>query len=202
MNFDELFAKYQTLQRENRELRKEVSALKGEQNQLEKEVDKSLEQFEAFRYSQTAMFDNLDSGYLVENKAGSDPGINKYSSPQEKIQVFRSLFRGRDDVYAKRWESKTGRWGYSPDCSNLWKKGVCPKPNGKCQPCKHKAYIQLSDEIIEDHLKNGDSVIGVFPMLLNEHCWLLAIDFDEEDWQKDIDLMREICTNHDIPVAV
>jgi hypothetical protein len=32
----------------------------------------------------------------------------------EKIRLFRSLLRGREDIYAVRWEGKNGKAGYSP----------------------------------------------------------------------------------------
>jgi len=45
--------------------------------------------------------------------------INNHSPPEIKITLFRSLFRGREDVYAKRFESKkTGKSGYQPACRN------------------------------------------------------------------------------------
>ncbi|HFD87216.1 MAG TPA: hypothetical protein ENJ35_06035 [Gammaproteobacteria bacterium] len=41
------------------------------------------------------------------------------TTAEEKIRLFRQLFRGRDDVYPKLWIStKTGRKGYSPACGN------------------------------------------------------------------------------------
>ena len=60
-------------------------------------------------------------------------GVRKFSSPEEKIRLFRSLFRGREDVFAKRWYSLTKeKGGYSPVCGNEWKEGVCPKPKSSC----------------------------------------------------------------------
>jgi hypothetical protein len=54
------------------------------------------------------------------------------ASPREKIRLFMSLFKGRDDVYARRWENKAGKSGYSPVCLNEWKPDACRKPAGKC----------------------------------------------------------------------
>src|SRR5262245_59703635 len=54
-------------------------------------------------------------------------------TPLEKVTVFRSLFRGRSDVYPKLWvNAKTGKKGYSPACRNEWVRGVCEKPRVKC----------------------------------------------------------------------
>jgi len=103
-------------------------------------------------------------------------------SPADRIRLFRSLFRGRADVFPLRW--KTGN-GYSPACSNLWAKGICGRPKTKCGACAHRAFIPVSDEVVEDHLK-GHHVIGVYPMLPDEACWFVAADFDEESWRDDV----------------
>jgi len=64
------------------------------------------------------------------------PFVNQCSSPEEKIALFRSLFRGRDDVYPRRFESrKTGKSGYAPACANEWVPGICEKPRIKCAEC-------------------------------------------------------------------
>ena len=66
------------------------------------------------------------------NNQNSSSPITQYSSTTEKIQLFKNLFRGREDVYPKRWENtKTGKSGYSPVCANEWKTGLCEK--GKTQ---------------------------------------------------------------------
>jgi hypothetical protein len=72
-----------------------------------------------------------------------------------------SLFKGRDDVYAKRWENKNkGKFGYSPVCLNLWQAGVCKKPKISCSKCKNKDYAVLDEDVIENHLR-GNIVVGV-----------------------------------------
>lgn len=59
--------------------------------------------------------------------------VTQTSSSQSKIDLFRSLFRGREDVYPRRFESrKTGKSGYAPACANEWVRGVCEKPRIKC----------------------------------------------------------------------
>ena len=97
-------------------------------------------------------------------------GFNKYRSPKEKIALFRSLFRGREDVFARRWQSaKTGKSGYSPVCSNDWRPGVCPKPKGSCASCTQRQSVPLSDAAIDRHLRGQDAlgrdVVGVYPIL-------------------------------------
>jgi hypothetical protein len=64
--------------------------------------------------------------------------VDHRSSPEAKIALFRALFRGREDVYPRRCESrKTGKTGYQPACANEWIQGVCEKPRIKCTDCPH-----------------------------------------------------------------
>jgi hypothetical protein len=106
--------------------------------------------------------------------------VNQHSPAEAKIALFRSLFRGREDVYPRRFESrKTGRAGYSPACANEWVLGVCEKPRIKCSECPHQRFLSVTDEVIRWHLSGRDGqgrgfVIGVYPMLLDETCFFLA----------------------------
>jgi len=122
-------------------------------------------------------------------------------SPQEKIVLFKTLFAGRDDVYARRWENKKGEKGYVPVCRNEWKAGLCRKPHIKCADCAHRLYETLTDQVIEEHLR-GNTVIGVYPLLTDETCFFLAIDFDKDGWQSDVTAFRLACQSLNIPVAL
>ena len=53
----------------------------------------------------------------------------------EQIDLFITLFRGRTDVYAKRFANKAGKVGYSPGCNNVWKHGLCPRRNARKIKC-------------------------------------------------------------------
>ena len=84
--------------------------------------------------------------------------VDQTSSPQEKITLFRSLFRGRDDVYPRRFESrKTGRSGYAPACANEWVRGVCEKPRIKCAECPNPRFLPVNDDVIRWHLSGCDA---------------------------------------------
>jgi superfamily II DNA or RNA helicase len=126
-------------------------------------------------------------------------GVCAHSSPAEKIALFRSLFRGREDVYPRRFESKkTGRAGYAPACGNEWVLGVCEKPRIKCGDCPHRAFLPVTDEVVRWHLsgkdKSGqDFVAGVYPMLADETCHFLAMDFDKESWREDVLAVMATC---------
>ena len=128
--------------------------------------------------------------------------MDSTSDSISKIRLFMLLFRGREDVYAKRWENKKKRTsGYSPVCLNQLQEGLCGKPRIPCAKCDHKSYSPLNEETIEDHLR-GNIVVGIYPMLSDETCYFLAMDFDEADWQKDISAVRGVCTEFKIPIAV
>lgn len=134
--------------------------------------------------------------------------LHKRSSPADKIACFRSLFRGRTDVYPQRFESrKTGRAGYSPACSNEWVRGVCEKPRIKCSNCPNQDWIPVNDRLISWHLSGKDSsgypfVMGVYPMLLDETCHFLAIDLDGEGWQDDTLALASVVRRLELPVAL
>ncbi|MBU0995352.1 MAG: DEAD/DEAH box helicase family protein [Proteobacteria bacterium] len=128
--------------------------------------------------------------------------VNNQSDSTAKIKLFMSLFKGRDDVYAKRWDNeKKGKSGYSPVCLNIWQTGLCGKPRIPCSKCNNKLYAELDEHAIESHLR-GNTVIGIYPMLPDETCYFLAIDFDEGDWQNDISALRKVCDKFHIPVTV
>lgn len=104
----------------------------------------------------------------------------------EKVRLFRSLFRGRTDVFPKRWENaKQERSGYAPACANEWVRGVCEKPKVRCGECPNQAFITVDDRVIADHL-SGKYTAGVYPLLHDDTCWFVALDFDEASWMDDV----------------
>lgn len=135
-------------------------------------------------------------------------GVHARSPIEDKIALFRRLFRGRADVFPARWENtKTKRSGYSPACRNEWRRGVCGKPKVKCSSCPNQAFLGVEDAAIERHLRGAKPdgtpfVMGVYPMLSDDSCWFLAADFDEEDWLRDVGAFTETCQLHDVPVAL
>ena len=97
--------------------------------------------------------ENLQSEHAAIGSATDTAIVTEQSSLQEKIALFRSLFRGREDVYAKLWVSKkSGAKGYSPACDNEWIHGICQKPAVRCGECDNRIFSPLTDEIIEKHL--------------------------------------------------
>lgn len=134
--------------------------------------------------------------------------LTSNSKAEEKIALFRSLFRGRTEVFPQRFESrKTGRAGYSPACGNEWVRGVCEKPRVKCSDCPQQAFLTVTAETIRWHLSGLDDrgkpfVMGIYPMLLDETCHFLAVDFDKETWQEDVRAFMDSCSQLGIPVAL
>lgn len=133
--------------------------------------------------------------------AGGTPVTNA-SSPAAKIALFRSLFRGRDDVFPKRWENpKTGKAGYAPACANEWVPGICGKPRVRCGDCPHNAFLSVTDEVIDGHLR-GYHTVGVYPLLSDDTCWFLAVDFDKATWTEDSAAFLQACAARGIPAVL
>lgn len=122
-------------------------------------------------------------------------------STDEKVALFRRLFRGRTDVFPVRWESKTtGKAGYAPACANEWRAGVCEKPRIKCGDCANRLLVPLSDAVIYKHLA-GDHTVGVYPLLEDDSCYFLAVDFDEAEWRDDAQAFMQSCAELGVPAA-
>jgi len=139
------------------------------------------------------------------------PGITSDSPEDQKINLFRSLFRGREDVFPKRYESKrTGKSGYQPVCRNEWIRPLCQKPKIKCGECENRDFEPVTNDVVRNHLLGFDPndrykrecVIGLYPMLADETCWFLAVDFDKEQWMKDISAYLETCRTFKVPASV
>lgn len=135
--------------------------------------------------------------------------VHHLSPSEEKILLFRSLFRGREDVFPLRWQNlKTGRSGYSPACRNEWAPGICKKPRVKCRDCPSREFLPLTDEVIRDHLvghrpnESRDFTIGLYPLLPDETCWFLAADFDKQTWPDDARAFVNTCRAHGIPAVL
>lgn len=183
MNHDTLSEKYCALVAENESLKKENERLRAKLRDI-------------------LPSQSCEATFPVQSNGNLQPAVLLSEiTPSEKIKIFMMLFRGRDDVYAKRWENKKGDTGYSPACRNEWKSGVCRKPHVKCSVCAHRAYDELTEQVIEDHLR-GKVIIGIYPLCVDETCRFLAMDFDDEGWQKDVTTLRSVCLAFDVPVVV
>lgn len=132
---------------------------------------------------------------------GSVPTVAASLTTDEKVALFRRLFRGRMDVYPVRWENKAGKSGYSPACANEWRAGYCEKPRIKCADCGNRLLMPLTDRTIYDHLA-GRHTVGVYPLLADDSCHFLAVDFDDADWRSDAQAFAQSCRELGVPVAL
>jgi hypothetical protein len=123
-------------------------------------------------------------------------------NPQEKVRLFRRLFRGRGDVFPTRFVSKkTGKPGYAPACTNKFVRGVCELPKVKCGECPNQAFVPVDDAAVLSHLQ-GRHVMGVYPLLKDETSWFLAVDFDKSTWNEDVLAFMATCRQVGLPAAV
>ena len=111
-------------------------------------------------------------------------------SPQRKVALFASLFGGREDVFPLLCENgASGSSGWAPKCRNEWKPEVCAKPRVKCSACPNQAFVATGEAELLAHLR-GRRVMGVYPMLADDTCRLLAIDLDGRSWRQDVVALR------------
>lgn len=157
-------------------------ALQNAIAELEARLDRLETEQAVARSHLAALRSELASlGDASEIRAGSqsqlDPAVPE--TPAEKVRLFRSLFRGRLDVFPTRFVSKrTGKAGYAPACRNKFVPGVCALPKVKCGECPNQAFFPFDDAAVLDHL-TGRQVLGLYPLLEDETCWLLAVDLPQ-----------------------
>lgn len=166
---------------------------------------------QAWRYDAAPTMSANPSGAAMsgtECRATTALAVDQHASPEAKIALFRALFRGRDDVYARRFESRrTGRHGYQPACGNEWVPGVCEKPRIRCTDCRVQRFLPITDEVVRWHLSGCDEqgrdfVAGIYPMLVDETCFFLAADFDGEQWRQDAEAFIDTCQALGLPAAL
>jgi hypothetical protein len=123
-------------------------------------------------------------------------------SAADKVALFRRLFRGREDVFPTRFTSKkTGKAGYAPACRNKFCPGVCDLPRIKCGECPNQAFVPVDDGAVLAHLQ-GRHVMGIYPLLADDTCWFLAVDFDKGTWADDVIAFIETARRIGLPIAV
>ena len=125
--------------------------------------------------------------------------VTASSSPEDKVALFRSLFRGRDDIYPVRWE-RNGKSGYSPAGVREWDRST-QLANNKKKSFHYTKLFPLTDEVITDHLL-GKHTIGIYPVLQNDTCWFVAADFDKKSWQADALAFLKSCRQEGVPASL
>ena len=140
-----------------------------------------------------------------------EPTAMQTLSLQEKVDLFRSLFKGREDVFARRWYSKaSGKGGYQPVCLNEWNRQLCDKRKFKCAECPNRLFAPLTDNEIYRHLEGKDAdgrdVIGLYVLNEDNTCNLLCTDFDDKNcehgYQEDVVAFVDVCKSWGIPCSI
>src|ERR1039458_306611 len=119
--------------------------------------------------------------------------VDKEERARKRIALFRSLFRGREDVYARRWEKDGSGSGYTPAAVKDWKAINRSRPEERRKvDQKTRRFLPMTDAVIENHLL-GKETVGTYPLLPDETCWFLAADFDKKTWEYDSQAFLETC---------
>lgn len=197
-----------------------MEAVLRKQKSIDSQIQAAKEELAILDAKRTALQDRIKQLTSLKQTIGEEqlpfpqPSATRStneSSENQKIDLFRSLFRGREDVFPKRFESKrTGKSGYQPVFRNEWIRPFCQKPKIKCGDCKQKDFTPLSDDVFRNHLTGIDPtdqyqrefVIGVYPMLTDETCWFLVVDFDKETWKEDSKAYLETCLKFNVPASL
>lgn len=132
-------------------------------------------------------------GYFCE----SDQILNK----ADKIAIFRDYFKGRDDVYAKSYyDKRKGKIAYTVACQNEGNQD-CWNRKHICKECPFKKKQALTDFVLELHFKESNKAIGLYPLMDNNTCYLLAMDFDGNNWFEDMKYVYRIAKSfHIVPL--
>ncbi|MSR65085.1 MAG: restriction endonuclease subunit R [Verrucomicrobiae bacterium] len=190
------------LQVENLRLRKLLSAQRSEDDKVFNTPAEDQPSFEVAPV--TPCYTEPLSAQSPGNDSSSrsmaeQEAVTHRSPPEAKVKLFRSLFRGREDVYAVRWEGRNGKVGYSPACVRDWRSYSAAR--SKSEAKKNRKFLPLTDQVIHDHL-SGKLTAGVYPLLPDETCWFLAVDFDKATWQEDTAQFMGTCAELNVPAAL
>ena len=171
----------------------------------ENEVLKSLLKIHGIEY-ETRMKEDMNK--LIYSLV-SVPTITL--SIDERLRLFQSLFKGREDVFARRWFSKTtGKSGYQPVCINEWKQGICDKKRYRCAICPNRNFAPLTSQDMYRHLEGKDEyccdVVGLYAIMQDNNCAFLCADFDDKNckygYKEDVLAYVGVCREWLIPYAI
>ena len=180
-------------------LRLQLQALQKQLANLDRERGRLVKEIERLQ-NQLVQEDRVKPPILSSPK--------KSMTPQEKVALFKSIFIAREDVYAKPFEGNgTYKGGYTPVCVNEWVLGVCQKKEIKCSQCHFRQYEAVTDFIVELHLRGEDRrgkpfTLGTYPLMKDDHCRFLVVDFDGEQYREDTKSFVEVCSESGFPVYV
>ena len=183
--------------------------------------NKLLRQYEVL-HKENEVLKSLLKSHGIEYETRMKEDMNKpiYSlvsvptitlSIDERIRLFQSLFKGREDVFARRWFSKTtGKSGYQPVCINEWKQGICDKKKYRCAICPNRNFAPLTTQDMYRHLEGKDEyccdVVGLYAIMQDNNCAFLCADFDDKNckygYKEDVLAYVGVCREWLIPYAI
>jgi hypothetical protein len=170
----------------------EVARLEGEIEVLRAENSRLRARLEIVDEVPAPELDLADAAWdptlFAADEAAARPRVTARSAPAAKVALFRSLFGGRTDVYATRWTNRQGRSGWSP--------AVVGGPANARKP--DRQYRPLTDDVVAAHLTGGLH-IGLYPLLPDDTCRLLACDFDGPSWRLDAGAFIDAAQSHPAP---
>ena len=189
-------------------------------DELQKKYNLLVTQNEILRKENTELR-SLLCAHGIEYKPRSANVIDSIYSPvslpvfklslDERVALFMSLFKGREDVFARRWFSKsTGKAGYQPVCVNEWRRGVCDKKTYKCAECPNRDFAPLTSQDVYRHLEGKDEnccdVVGLYAIMPDNNCSFLCTDFDDKSckhgYKDDVLAFVGVCRDWQIPYAI
>ena len=189
-------------------------------DELQEKYNQILAQNESLR-KENAELKSLLRSYGIEYKPKPTNVTDSLFSPislpviklslDERGTLFMSLFKGREDVFALRWFSKTtGKGGYQPVCANEWRRGVCDKKKFKCAECPNRNFAPLTSQDIYRHLEGKDEnccdVVGLYAIMPDNNCTFLCTDFDDKSckhgYKDDVLAFAGVCRDWQIPYAI
>ena len=183
--------------------------------------NKLLRQYEVL-HKENEVLKSLLKSHGIEYETRMKEDMNKpiYSlvsvptitlSIDERIRLFQSIFKGREDVFARRWFSKTtGKSGYQPVCINEWKQGLCDKKKYRCAICPNRNFSPLTTQDMYRHLEGKDEyccdVVGLYAIMQDNNCAFLCADFDDKNckygYKEDVLAYVGVCREWLIPYAI
>lgn len=185
-------------------------------NEIQKDYNQLLIRYKELQKENDSLKALLRShGISYEGNRGnlysclSVPAINL--SLDDRVRLFQSYFKGREDVFARRWFSKaTGKSGYQPVCKNEWRQNICDKKNYKCTDCPNRCFASLAYKDVYRHLEGKDEnccdVIGLYPIMTDNKCVFLCTDFDDKScthgYKDDVLAFVGVCKEWNVPYAI
>jgi len=184
-----------------------LAAAREELSGLDSRREAILEQIDRLEHQRALLIEGSPETLEELGK----PTVTNQSSEDAKISLFRTLFRGREDAYARRYENvRTGKAGYFPACQTEGGRAFGGITNAGSGELIKRDFLPLTDAVIRNHLLGKDPqsrsvqefAIGVYPLLLDETCWFLAVDFDKGTWIEDASAFLKTCRVNHIPASL